>query len=149
EVSAGQELPYVAVKAYRPPESEQAAALITREAIVHFRLRLHPNIVTPLDEGVETVEIPGFYGGDTRIVDHPYLVTEFADGRSLYQRMQAGPLSLAAIRRVAVESGSAAHFAHRAGIIVRDLKPSNILGVREPKTGEERNRLADFGIDKL
>ena len=138
--------PHVAVKVYEPPTDKETADRIGREASMHFLLGQHPNIVTPLDYGVEPVRVAGLYGRGKRIMDYPYLVSELANGPSLHQRMHAGPLAISAIRRMVTEIGNAVHFAHREGVILRDLKPSNILGMIE---GDDIcNLLADFGIAK-
>jgi serine/threonine protein kinase len=85
-----------------------------------------------------------------RHVDHgstddgdPYLVMEWLDGEDLAQRLRRGPLSVeqsvAFGRQVA--SGLAA--AHAAGVLHRDVKPTNIF---LPDGELERAKIIDFGV---
>ncbi|RAQ94690.1 serine/threonine-protein kinase [Thermogemmatispora tikiterensis] len=74
----------------------------------------------------------------------PYLVTQYAAGGSLRQRLrQAGgrPLPLAEAVAILTQVGAALQYAHEHGIIHRDLKPENILFA-----ADGRALLADFGI---
>jgi tetratricopeptide (TPR) repeat protein len=70
-----------------------------------------------------------------------YLVSEYIPGTTLSQRLAAGPLppdeAAWMLRRVA----EALDYAHRHGVIHRDVKPSNIL-----LDGQDRPHLADFGL---
>ncbi|WP_329242082.1 serine/threonine protein kinase [Actinoallomurus sp. NBC_01490] len=71
----------------------------------------------------------------------PYIVTEYVEGRSLAQAVNAdGPLSGTALRALAVGVARALAAVHRAGLIHRDVKPANIILT---STGP---RLIDFGI---
>ena len=74
----------------------------------------------------------------------PFLVMRYMAGRSLADRMQAGPLPLPDITRVIERIGSALDYAHRQGIVHRDLKPGNILFDQSDDAF-----LSDFGIVKL
>jgi serine/threonine protein kinase len=76
--------------------------------------------------------------------DRPYLVMEFIRGRNLEQfavESHVAPRLAAAL--VAKVAGAAA-FAHRRGIVHRDIKPKNIL---VDEAGEPR--LIDFGMARL
>ena len=74
----------------------------------------------------------------------PYLVMRYMTGRSLIEKLRQGPLPhdqvVSILRRIA----SALDYAHRQGVIHRDLKPGNILF---DQFGE--SYLADFGIAQL
>ena len=99
-----------------------------REARAASRLR-HPNILTVYD-----------FGEDDGIA---YMVTELLPGGTLADRLGA-PLPYTEVLRVLRGIGSALDAAHGAGLIHRDVKPSNILFTRD---GEPV--LADFGIARL
>ncbi|HEX3254644.1 MAG TPA: Stk1 family PASTA domain-containing Ser/Thr kinase [Gaiellaceae bacterium] len=86
----------------------------------------HPNIVSVYDRG----EAEGTY----------YIAMEVIEGRSLKELiMTRGPLPIAQALAYSHEMLEALRFAHRHGIIHRDIKPHNIL------IGE-RLKVTDFGI---
>jgi HEAT repeat protein/tRNA A-37 threonylcarbamoyl transferase component Bud32 len=81
----------------------------------------------------------------------PYLVMEFLDGESLWARLcRVGRLDEATVLAMAGQIASALRAAHDKGVIHRDLKPDNIMIVKDPLgPGGERVKLLDFGIAKL
>ena len=86
----------------------------------------HPNIVSIYDRG----EAEGTY----------YIAMEVIEGRSLKELiLTRGPLPIAQAVAYTLEMLEALRFAHRHGIIHRDIKPHNIL------IGE-RLKVTDFGI---
>jgi eukaryotic-like serine/threonine-protein kinase len=86
----------------------------------------HPNIVSVYDRG----EAEGTY----------YIAMEVIEGRSLKELiMTRGPLPIPQALAYSHEMLEALRFAHRHGIIHRDIKPHNIL------IGE-RLKVTDFGI---
>jgi hypothetical protein len=92
----------------------------------------HPNIVQVYDVGEE----PGI---------GPYLVFEYVAGSTLKQILKnRGPLSPAAVIRLAEEVADALSVAHEAGIIHRDIKPDNLL-----VTPAGQTKLADFGVARV
>ncbi|GAA2215045.1 hypothetical protein GCM10009850_105120 [Nonomuraea monospora] len=73
--------------------------------------------------------------------DRPYIVSEFIDGPSLDDAVrQHGPRSGGALDRIAVSTATALAAIHRAGVVHRDFKPSNVL------LGSDGPRVIDFGI---
>ena len=72
-----------------------------------------------------------------------FLVFEYIEGLTLKQRITQGPLGPEAIKRLALELGSALAVAHDAGILHRDIKPENVILAR---TGA---KIADFGIARV
>jgi serine/threonine protein kinase len=120
----------VAIKVLSPSLADQAGFLerFRREARTASRLR-HRNILTVYDFG-ETDGIA-------------YMVTELLPGGTLADRL-GRPLAFTEVLRVLRGIGSALDAAHEAGLIHRDVKPSNILYTRD---GEPI--LADFGIARL
>ena len=90
----------------------------------------HPNILTVHEFGVHD--------------GLRYLVTEFIDGETLRQRMNAGPLPVLEALDVAIQVSSALDAAHAAGLIHRDIKPENVM--RRP---DGYVKVLDFGLAKL
>jgi serine/threonine protein kinase len=88
----------------------------------------HPNIVPVHDYG----EIDG----------SPYLVMEYVDGGTLKDRIK-GPVNYQQAIQWVLPIADALSYAHRSGVIHRDVKPSNILFDREGHP-----ILTDFGIAK-
>ncbi|MFI7132956.1 protein kinase [Nonomuraea sp. NPDC050153] len=73
--------------------------------------------------------------------EHPYIVSELVDGVSLQTVVQRdGPRTGGALYRLAVGTVTALAAIHRAGIVHRDFKPSNVL------LGNDGPRVIDFGI---
>jgi eukaryotic-like serine/threonine-protein kinase len=88
----------------------------------------HPNIVAVFDWGEED----GTY----------FIVMEYVEGRSLREAIQAdGPLYPNLAADLASDIAGALGFAHRNGVIHRDVKPGNIL-----LTPQGQVKVADFGI---
>ncbi len=73
----------------------------------------------------------------------PYLVMQYVAGMSLQDRLESeGPLQLAEILRIGVQTASGLAAAHAQGLIHRDIKPANIL----LENGIERVKITDFGL---
>jgi tRNA A-37 threonylcarbamoyl transferase component Bud32 len=72
-----------------------------------------------------------------------YIVTELVDGGSLKSRL-GRPLEPGVAARITYEIALALDYAHRQGIIHRDVKPGNILLGKDG-----RAMLADFGVAKI
>jgi serine/threonine protein kinase/ABC-type glycerol-3-phosphate transport system substrate-binding protein len=72
-----------------------------------------------------------------------YLVMRYLRGGSLQQVIREGPLEVDRAVRLLDQIATALHWAHRQGVVHRDVKPANIL------FDEEGNAyLSDFGIAK-
>ena len=99
-----------------------------REAHAAARLR-SKNVVRVLDWGSEG--------------DHAYLVMDLIDGDSLRTRLEQGPVSSREAARLVEILARTLAFAHRRGVVHRDVKPGNILIDRR---GEPL--LTDFGLAK-
>jgi eukaryotic-like serine/threonine-protein kinase len=88
----------------------------------------HPNIVSIYDRG----EAEGTY----------YIAMEYLDGRSLKELiLSRGPAPLNVTIEYVRQILSALRFAHRHGIVHRDIKPHNVL-----VDAEGRVKVTDFGI---
>lgn len=75
-----------------------------------------------------------------------YLVMEFVDGPTLAQRMAAGPLPPREVARFTRDLAEGLTAVHAAGIVHRDVKPSNVLLARGRAGRPFAAKLADFGI---
>jgi beta-lactam-binding protein with PASTA domain/tRNA A-37 threonylcarbamoyl transferase component Bud32 len=88
----------------------------------------HPNIVAIYDWGQER----GTY----------FIVMEFVEGRSLRDLIHSeGPLPPAQAAGIGAEIAEALAFAHRSGVVHRDIKPGNVL-----MTESGRVKVTDYGI---
>ena len=93
----------------------------------------HPNIVSIYDRG----EAEGTY----------YIAMEYLEGRSLKDRIVAeGPLPIPAAIDATRQILHALGFAHRGGVVHRDVKPHNVL--LSPDASERRYKVTDFGISR-
>jgi serine/threonine-protein kinase len=102
------------------------------EALAAARLQ-HPNIVQVFDSGQDE--------GSHR----HYIVMEYVDGPSCADLLREhGQLGIDDTVRIIVEACHGLDYAHRAGVVHRDVKPGNLLISNE--TGAVK--LADFGIAK-
>jgi eukaryotic-like serine/threonine-protein kinase len=94
----------------------------------------HPNIVSVYDRG----EAEGTY----------YIAMEYLDGLSLKEQIVAdGPLPIAAAIEITRQILRALGFAHRRGIVHRDIKPHNVL-LADSGDGDGRFKVTDFGISR-
>ncbi|GAA1232779.1 hypothetical protein JOF42_000745 [Microbacterium phyllosphaerae] len=75
-----------------------------------------------------------------------YLVMEFVDGPTLAERMAAGPLPPQDVARLTRDLAEGLTAVHGAGIVHRDVKPSNVLLARGRAGRPFAAKLADFGI---
>src|SRR5262245_53417342 len=105
------------------------------EAVLARRLQ-HPNVVRV--EDLDTTE-------DGR----PIIVMEYVEGRSLRDVMRdEGPLALGRSIEIVGQACAALAAAHALGILHRDVKPENMVLVRQPDGGE-RVKVLGFGLAKV
>jgi eukaryotic-like serine/threonine-protein kinase len=119
----------VAIKLLYPrfAEDEEFVQRFRREASAAAGLQ-HPNVVQVYDRG----EWDGTY----------YIAMEFLEGRSLKQIVRdEGPLEPDRAIDIVIQVLRAERFAHKRGIVHRDIKPQNVL-IDE----EGRAKVTDFGI---
>ena len=127
---------YVAIKVMHPFVATEEGFLdrFRHEAQSVAALR-HPNIVQVFDFGTEG----SLY----------YMVMEFVEGPTLKKRIaearQEGDLlPLEEVGRIIDQVAQALDYAHRRGMIHRDVKPANIL-----LSSEGEAVLADFGVARM
>jgi len=105
----------------------------------------HPNICGLHDIGCETPSHPS--GPQSGVAPLHFLVMEYVEGRTLAERLRAGPLPLPQVLDIGAQIADALAAAHARGIIHRDLKPANVM--LTGSSGTPRVKLLDFGLAKL
>jgi len=73
----------------------------------------------------------------------PFYSMEYVESGSLADRLRSGPIEDRHAAQLLISVARALHFAHRNGVVHRDMKPANIL--LDP---EGVPKVADFGIAK-
>jgi len=124
----------VKVLAEHLSDDEKFVARFRREALAVAKL-VHPNIVQVYDTGVDA--------------GRHFIVMEYVEGRSGAQLLQRdGALEPATAVEIAAQACAGLEYAHRMGIIHRDVKPGNLMVIGGPAGGppEMTVKLADFGI---
>ena len=121
---------YAAIKMLRSElaRDEEFVNRFRREALAAANMD-HPNILHVYDAGAAH----GMY----------YIVMGFVDGGSLKDLIAQGPLDPEYAVAITIQLAEALDYAHRHGVIHRDVKPSNVLMTRDG-----RPMLTDFGIAK-
>ena len=95
----------------------------------------HPNIVTIFDYG-ETND--GRY----------YLAMEYISGGRFLDLLKRGHMEPGRAVNLCIQVAQALRYAHKRGVVHRDVKNSNVL-VRLLDNGEEQAKVVDFGLVKL
>lgn len=92
---------------------------------------MHPNIVTILEYG--------------SLHDAPYMVMEYLQGVSLADLLRSKqPLKFNRVLRIFTQVLKGLHFAHQNGVVHRDVKPSNIMVLKNDAV-----KITDFGIARV
>jgi class 3 adenylate cyclase/tetratricopeptide (TPR) repeat protein/predicted Ser/Thr protein kinase len=89
----------------------------------------HPNIITVHEIG----ELEGRH----------FIATEFVEGRTLRECVEAGPLPVEQALEVCAQVAGALSKAHQGGLIHRDIKPENVM-----VDSDGHVKVVDFGIAK-
>lgn len=116
------------------PRERIASGRFEREARAAARLN-HPGIVVLYEAAVDD--------------DGGYLVSELVRGHTLSRLLSEGRLSDRDVVSAAVALSDALEYAHRQGVVHRDVKPSNVLMPDAPSTVAEVAKLTDFGVARL
>ena len=123
----------LAIKLLKPQlgENDQYRGRFLREARAAGVLS-HPNIVTIFDVGIDE--------------KRPYIAMELIEGMTLGDLVRTDKkLSIKEIVEIGIQLTRALDYAHRKGIVHRDVKPGNIMLMDESKTV----KVADFGICRM
>lgn len=92
----------------------------------------HANIATVYDVG--------------EVGERPYIVTEYLEGEPLDEVMRSGEaFSLKKIVTYGIQLSKALAYAHQKGIVHRDVKPGNIVRLKNSST----IKVMDFGIARM
>jgi serine/threonine protein kinase len=102
----------------------------------------HPNIAWLVHSGSAPLRCPTSLGVEYR--QTPFFVMEYVDGAPLHVYVRQKQLGLRAKLELLCQVCSAVDFAHRRGVIHRDLKPDNIL-----VTADGVAKILDFGVARL
>jgi serine/threonine protein kinase len=106
-----------------------------REELTALSSLEHPNIIAPLDGG--------------QLNDGtPFIVMQFAEGRSLRTILNEGLVPLERAAQLLLQLGRTVGFIHSKGIYHRDLKPENII-IQTFDDGTDHLRVIDFGIASI
>jgi len=123
----------VAIKVLKPElvKNEEIRLRFKNEASMLAHLQ-HPNIVGLIDY----VEQDGGL----------FLIMEYVEGQGLDDliKAQEAPITIERAKKLMIQIVEAFIYAHKSGIVHRDVKPSNIL-----VTSEDQIKVLDFGIAKL
>jgi eukaryotic-like serine/threonine-protein kinase len=113
-------------------DDEAFVARFRREALAAARLQ-HPNIVQVFDSGLDEPS------------QRHYIVMEYVEGPSCADLIRdQGVLDIQQAVGIVRDACHGLDYAHRAGVVHRDVKPGNLLISKD--TGAAK--LADFGIAK-
>lgn len=131
-------------KAYQPSMDRDVAIKIlphylSQDAEFVKRFQREARAIAKLEHAhILPVHDYGEYEGIT------YLVMRYVEAGTLKQRMAQGPMPLEEIDRIIGQVGGALEYAHRLGVIHRDIKPGNILMDSQGDTF-----LTDFGLARM
>lgn len=116
-------------------DNPQAVARFNREVRTAAALN-HPNIIAAYDADAV---------GNTH-----FLVMEYVDGRDLNAWLKArGPFPVAAALDCALQTAQGLNYAHRQGMVHRDIKPVNLLVRWNPEIDQPVVKILDLGLARF
>jgi len=110
-------------------ESPEARARFLREPKAAAQLR-HPHIVPVYDAGSDG--------------EHYYIASAFIEGRTLEELIVESRPDFRRAARIAADLATGLDYAHRAGVVHRDVKPSNVMIDKQGQV-----LLMDFGLARI
>ena len=119
---------FIRIDKIAPSDLDHLLKRFEREAKVLARFD-HTNIVTIYDYG--------------EYQDQPYLVMQYVAGGSL-KDLTSQKMPWDKALQITLETAKGLTYAHKAGVLHRDIKPGNILMTREGKI-----KITDFGIARI
>jgi eukaryotic-like serine/threonine-protein kinase len=120
----------VAIKVLNAGADKDLLTRFKNEAVAVGKLQ-HKNIVVVHDFG--------------QIGDTPYLVMEYLEGKDLQKTLQSKrPMDMLEKITIMDQVAAGLHHAHRNGIVHRDVKPANIMILKDGSV-----KIMDFGIARL
>ncbi|HUE95460.1 MAG TPA: protein kinase, partial [Longimicrobiaceae bacterium] len=123
----------VALKRLRPNGRDVGDSDLLKEAKVLSSLQ-HPNIVTLYDVGPDA--------------EGPFAVMELLKGETLDRTVERGALTFEDFRNVVTQTLEGMIAAQSAGLLHRDVKPTNIMVIWLP-SGKFQIKILDFGLAKF
>lgn len=120
------------IRADRMKETIWRRMQVEAQAIARMN---HPNIV-----GIHNF---GMHDG------RPFYVMDLLKGTSLAEKLKKGPLPIEQALQIIIEVCCGLNYAHKKGIIHRDIKPGNIILLQSADASGATVKIVDFGIAKL
>jgi len=131
-------------RAYQPSVDRFVAVKVIRQSIAGdaeamARFQREARVVARL-EHLHVLPIHDFDGAH----DPPYIVMRYVEGGTLKEVLRRGQLPLEEIGFLLRQVSAALDYAHRQGVVHRDVKPSNIM-----IDGEGNAFVSDFGTARM
>jgi serine/threonine protein kinase len=128
-----------------------------RECVIKFltdNSRLDSEALKRLDQAMKAVSkmehanVVRVFECDVPLTGVAYIVTEYVDGKDLGDIIEHnGPVSVDEAIDVFINVAAGLGYAHRQGILHRNIKPANIL--LSQHGGDSGVKIADFGLSQL
>ena len=120
-------------------QSDNLLTRLQREAQAAGRLS-HPNIIAVYDFGEDVVK--DAQGAETKTA---FIAMEFVEGRSLESYLEAKErFAMPEIERIFCELLDALEYSHSQGVVHRDIKPGNIILLKDGTV-----KVGDFGVARI
>ncbi len=130
-----------ALKTLSPDQITETAWLRFQIEAQSIAKMFHPNIITIHNFAVH--KAPGR-------VEQPFYVMDLLAGTSLMEELRDNDsLPLERALSVFTQAASGIGYAHSKGIIHRDIKPGNVMLLKQPDASGATVKIVDFGIAKL